>query len=107
MGVAWVCPQPAITAYSHSLRLQKNNAVVHANRAMCHLKLKAYRAALADCTAAIQLDDAYTKAYLRRGIAHRRLSQVWQALTRSRTLASCTAAASRRRGIGRSAWRLP
>ena len=37
-------------------------------------------AALADCTAAVQIDDGYTKAYLRRGIAHRRLSQHAQAL---------------------------
>jgi len=70
----------AIKSYTHSLRLQQNNAVVYANRGMCHLKLKQYRQALADTTAAIQLDDSYTKAYLRRGIAHRRLSQHQRAL---------------------------
>ena len=70
----------AIQSYTHSLRLQQNNAVVYANRGMCHLKIKQFRAALADCTAAVQIDDGYTKAYLRRGIAHRRLSQHAQAL---------------------------
>ena len=35
--------RPAIQAYTHALRLQQNNAVVHANRGMCHLKLKQYR----------------------------------------------------------------
>ena len=59
----------ATTHYTHSLRLQQNNAVVYANRGMCYLKLKQYRQALADSTAAVQIDDAYTKAYLRRGIA--------------------------------------
>ena len=66
--------------YTHSLRLQQNNAIVYANRGMCYLKLKQYRQALADCTAAIQIDDGYTKAYLRRGISHRRLNQTAQAL---------------------------
>ena len=70
----------ALKCYTHSLRLQQNNAVVYANRGMCYLKLKQYRQALADTTAALQLDDTYTKAYLRRGIAHRRLFQHQQAL---------------------------
>ncbi|KAL3909502.1 MAG: hypothetical protein SGPRY_009401 [Prymnesium sp.] len=70
----------ALKSYTHSLRLQQNNAVVYANRGMCYLKLKQYRQALADTTAAIQIDESYTKAYLRRGIAHRRLSQHEQAL---------------------------
>ncbi len=70
----------AIQSYTHALRLQQNNAVVHANRGMCHLKLKQYRQALADCTAAVQIDGLYTKAYLRRGIAHRRLGQHAQAV---------------------------
>ena len=72
--------KPAITCYTHSLRLEQNNAVVYANRAMCHIKLKQFRPALGDCTAAIQIDDSYTKAYLRRGIAHRRLGQLPQAI---------------------------
>jgi tetratricopeptide (TPR) repeat protein len=71
----------AVKAYTHSLRLMQDNAVVYANRGMCHLKLKQYRQTLADCTAAIQIDDSYTKAYLRRGIAHRRLSQTAQAIS--------------------------
>ena len=70
----------AVKHYTHSLRLQQNNAVVYANRGMCYLKLKQYRQTLSDCTAAIQIDDGYTKAYLRRGIAHRRLSQTSQAI---------------------------
>ena len=73
--------RPAIQSYTTALRLQQNNAVVHANRGMCHLKLKQYRQALADCTAAVQIDATYTKAYLRRGIAHRRLGQHSQAIT--------------------------
>ena len=70
----------AIQSYTHSLRLQQNNAIVYANRGMCYLKLKQYRQALADCTAAVQIDDGYTKAYLRRGITHRRLNQTSQAI---------------------------
>ena len=43
----------AVVHYTHSLRLQQNNHVVYANRGMCYLKLKQYRQALADSTAAI------------------------------------------------------
>ena len=49
-------------------------------------RIKQYRQALADCTAAVQIDDAYTKAYLRRGIAHRRLGQWLQRVVLSHLL---------------------
>ena len=50
--------------YTHSLRLQQNNAIVYANRGMCYLKLKQYRQALADCTAAIQIDDSLSLIHI-------------------------------------------
>ena len=59
----------AAAAYTHSLRLDPANAVVYANRAMCALKQKRYALALNDATAAIELDDSYTKAFLRRAIS--------------------------------------
>ena len=64
----------ALRCYTHSLRLTSSHAVVYANRAMCQLKLKRYRLAVADCDAAIAIDDGYTKACLRRPIAHWRAS---------------------------------
>ena len=70
----------AAAAYTHSLRLDPANAVVYANRAMCALKQKRYALALNDSSAAIELDDGYTKAFLRRAISYRHLSMSQEAL---------------------------
>lgn len=46
----------AIEAYTHCLALQPDMAVVYANRAAAHIKLKQFDRAEADCTEAINRD---------------------------------------------------
>ena len=46
-------------------------SVAHANRAMAHLKLGRLREAERDCTAALELDHLYLKAWQRRATARR------------------------------------
>ena len=70
----------ALRSYTRSIRLCPDGAIAYANRGMCHLKMKQYKQAVGDCSAAIEIDDTYTKAYLRRGIARRRLGDGARAL---------------------------
>ena len=51
----------AIKKYTDALRFVPSNHILFANRAMAHLKLKAYEAAAKDCTAAITLDPTFPK----------------------------------------------
>ncbi|GAQ89022.1 hypothetical protein KFL_004800070 [Klebsormidium nitens] len=64
----------AFECYSRSLALSPTS-VAHANRAMAALKLEMFREAETDCTAAIDLDDHYVKAYSRRGRARSHLEK--------------------------------
>ena len=66
--------------YSSSLEC-KTTCVALANRAMAKLKLKDYPGAEQDCTAALQLDATYVKAWLRRGAARRELALLAAAIT--------------------------
>eukprot|EP00741_Cyanophora_paradoxa_P015303 tig00000194_g14772.t1 len=59
----------AIAAYTESLRLQPDNAIVHANRSMALIKLERWAEAEADASASIALDPKYVKAYVRRATA--------------------------------------
>lgn len=64
----------ALECYSRSLALGPTS-VAYANRAMAALKLEMFREAEVDCTAAIDLDDHYVKAYSRRGRARSHLGK--------------------------------
>ncbi|KAI6246148.1 DnaJ subfamily C member 7 [Erysiphe necator] len=56
----------AIEKYSEALEIDQSNKSTNSklllNRALCHLRLKNYKAAIADCERAIILDPSYTKA---------------------------------------------
>lgn len=60
----------AIAEYSSALALDPANAPFNskllANRAAARMKLRQWAEAAADCTACLELDDSYLKAYLRR-----------------------------------------
>eukprot|EP00920_Eleutheroschizon_duboscqi_P018518 GHVT01044058.1.p1 GENE.GHVT01044058.1~~GHVT01044058.1.p1 ORF type:complete len:1046 (+),score=102.53 GHVT01044058.1:153-3290(+) len=52
----------------------------HANRALCHLKLNEFQAALADCDIALKHISGYDKAMFRRALAHEGLGNREQAV---------------------------
>lgn len=65
--------EDAILYYSRSIFVNPANAVVWANRAMAHLRLKQFDKAEADCTESIRLDPTYVKAISRRAMTrHKR-----------------------------------
>eukprot|EP00041_Stephanoeca_diplocostata_P011794 m.194965 g.194965 ORF g.194965 m.194965 type:complete len:392 (-) comp18672_c0_seq2:480-1655(-) len=59
----------AAVFYTEALNINDKLAPVWANRAMCWLKMANAAKALADADACIALDDKYTKAHFRRGVA--------------------------------------
>eukprot|EP00116_Pleurobrachia_bachei_P004050 sb/3464312/ len=72
--------EDAVECYTKGLQCDALNAVLFANRAMALIKLQKYAAAIADCDCSIELDDGYTKAYLRRATAHLKLEHKEEAL---------------------------
>jgi DnaJ family protein C protein 7 len=58
--------QQAIEKYSEALEIDPTNRVTNSkilqNRALCYIKVKEYKRAIADCTRALELDSSYTKA---------------------------------------------
>lgn len=61
----------SVATYSKALRLcplkhLKDRSVLYANRAASKAKLARTESAIEDCTKAIELDDTYLKAYMRR-----------------------------------------
>ncbi|OAD58122.1 RNA polymerase II-associated protein 3 [Eufriesea mexicana] len=69
----------AVGCYNEAIKLFPFDAVFYANRALCQLKLDNLYSAESDCTAAIQLDDVYVKAYYRRATARMNLKQYKEA----------------------------
>ena len=67
----------AVLHYTNSINA-KATAIGHANRAMALLKLGQFAEAEADCTAALELDPSYVKAYSRRGTARRCAACTWR-----------------------------
>ncbi|KZC06477.1 PREDICTED: RNA polymerase II-associated protein 3 [Dufourea novaeangliae] len=69
----------AVGCYTEAIKLFPYDAVFYANRALCQLKLDNLYAAESDCSAAIQLDETYVKAYHRRATARMNLKQYKEA----------------------------
>ena len=66
----------------------------HANRAACRLRMERYAEAVEDCTAAVEADDGFAKAWLRRGSARKiRTRRTWKARWRMRAGAEVRGAA--------------
>eukprot|EP01114_Cavostelium_apophysatum_P024467 TRINITY_DN9582_c0_g1_i1.p1 TRINITY_DN9582_c0_g1~~TRINITY_DN9582_c0_g1_i1.p1 ORF type:complete len:289 (+),score=25.06 TRINITY_DN9582_c0_g1_i1:98-964(+) len=58
----------AIKHYSRAISVTPS-AVLYANRATCHFKLKQYRLSVEDADRAIQLDSNYAKVYVRKALS--------------------------------------
>ncbi|CAK9822263.1 RNA polymerase II-associated protein 3 [Anthophora retusa] len=69
----------AVGCYSEAIKIFPYDAIFYANRALCQLKLDNFFSAESDCTAAIQLDENYVKAYHRRATARMNLKQYKEA----------------------------
>jgi DnaJ family protein C protein 7 len=76
--------QAAVNAYTSALAVdEKNdavNAVLYCNRAAAKINLKDYQSALDDCNRSISIDQAYAKAYARRGQCYLKTSQFEEAV---------------------------
>ncbi|KAG5465309.1 hypothetical protein CUR178_00008 [Leishmania enriettii] len=87
--------------YTRAIELQKEpvkeKAVYYANRAACHQQTHMYALMVDDCNAALTIDPANVKAYLRRGIAHEGMEKWKLALadyTKAQSLSPGVAGAS-------------
>ncbi|XP_076656881.1 RNA polymerase II-associated protein spaghetti isoform X2 [Halictus rubicundus] len=69
----------AIQCYNQAITIFAYDAVFFANRGLCQLKLNNFHSAESDCSAAIQLDETYVKAYHRRATARMNLKQYKEA----------------------------
>ncbi|CAL7948476.1 unnamed protein product [Xylocopa violacea] len=69
----------AVGCYNEAIKLFPYDAIFYANRALCQLKLDNFYSAESDCSAAIQLDGTYVKAYHRRATARMNLKQYKEA----------------------------
>jgi tetratricopeptide (TPR) repeat protein len=65
----------AIQLYSKGLELFPSDAILYANRSMCHLNMKKYDLALNDGAKATELDMNYAKGYYRKASAHIALNE--------------------------------
>ncbi|XP_071789683.1 tetratricopeptide repeat protein 28-like isoform X3 [Asterias amurensis] len=59
----------AIRLYTEALVLDPANHILYSNRSAAHIKLRQYEKALHDATKARELNDKWSKAYYRQGIA--------------------------------------
>ncbi|KAJ9522034.1 hypothetical protein QJQ45_005077 [Haematococcus lacustris] len=75
----------AIDRYTKAIELHPNSAIYYANRAFASSKLENYGSAIADATAALELDPTY--AYYRRGDANFAMGKFKLALKDLRTAA--------------------
>ncbi|KAJ1979539.1 TOM (translocase of outer membrane) complex component [Dimargaris cristalligena] len=69
----------AIEMYTQALRFKKD-PVFFANRAACYNELNEHQKTIEDCDAAIDLNNTYVKALIRRAGAHEKLSHYQEAL---------------------------
>lgn len=59
----------AIQLYTKAIELLPNDAILYANRSMCHLGMNNGTGALNDANSAIENDSMYVKGYFRKGMA--------------------------------------
>ena len=59
--------QKAIEKYSKAIELIDDNETFYSNRAACYQSLNQYDEAIRDCNKAIELNNAFVKAYIRLG----------------------------------------
>ncbi|CAD6225274.1 GSCOCG00005597001-RA-CDS [Cotesia congregata] len=71
----------AMACYNEAIKIFPYDAVFYANRALCHLKMDNLYSAESDCTAALQHDEHYVKAYHRRATARMALKQYKEAIS--------------------------
>ncbi|TVU28571.1 hypothetical protein EJB05_20093, partial [Eragrostis curvula] len=71
----------ACAAYGEGLEREAGNAVLLCNRAACHAKLGRYEKAVEDCSGALVVRPAYSKARLRRADCNVKLER-WEASLR-------------------------
>ncbi|KAF1772490.1 Tetratricopeptide repeat [Phytophthora cactorum] len=62
----------ALLHYTRSMAYDDTEAILYANRALVHLRMKNFAAAEDDCTRAILLDPTYMKGWSRRGMTRYR-----------------------------------
>ncbi|XP_071517225.1 tetratricopeptide repeat protein 1 isoform X1 [Panulirus ornatus] len=77
--------EEAVTTYTSGLRIcplsyPKDRAVLYSNRAAAKARMDLKKEAIKDCSKAIELDDAYTKAILRRATLNEETGQLDEAL---------------------------
>lgn len=60
----------AIQLYSKAIELLPSNAILYANRSMCHCTIGSGESAVKDAEKATELDPSYPKGYYRLGSAH-------------------------------------
>ncbi|KAJ0402712.1 hypothetical protein P43SY_007854 [Pythium insidiosum] len=72
--------EEAVLYYTRSMAFDDTNAVIYANRAMAHLRLKNFAQAEDDCTRAVLLDPTYFKAWTRRGMTRFRRGKYAEAI---------------------------
>jgi len=77
----------AADLYTKAVELSPRNAVYLSNRAFAYTRLEQYGSAIADATAAIEIDPTYVKAYYRRGSASLLLGKYEQGLKDFRSVA--------------------
>ena len=66
--------------YSEAIDIDPTCAIYYSNRAMCHLKLESFGAAIQDASMAIEIDPEYVKGYHRRATAYHALGKYKSAL---------------------------
>ncbi|TCD61455.1 hypothetical protein EIP91_008412 [Steccherinum ochraceum] len=62
--------EAAIRKYTEALKLDENNAVLHANRSACSFNRKRYQDAMTDARRATEIDPSYSKEWSRAAAAH-------------------------------------
>lgn len=71
----------AIPCYTKAIELNPKDPAFFLNRALCHLRLEKFEAAIEDCDAALALDNKLDKAYFRRMQSHTKLNNFDRALS--------------------------